>query len=88
MAKSPKTTTATAVNHRKVISDIDFCRAYNAAQSVKEVQTALGVSYGNILTRAKSYKAKGVALKSFPPAPRGRRIDVEALNKMLKVKVG
>ena len=61
-----------------------FVKTYSdPTLSVGEVAKKLGLTYNQVLGRAKSYRGKGVNLPSKDRATGGRKVDVEALNKLI-----
>lgn len=66
---------------KKNISVVDFCRAYNGSNGdAADTARVLGVTVGNVYTRANKLRNQGVKLVE----PRGHKpLDVDALNAML-----
>lgn len=70
---------------RKSPTDIQFVDIWNASESRKDALARFAaagftLSYNAMVAREKSYRAKGAKLKEIAAAPRGRRLDVAALN--------
>lgn len=62
-----------------------FCLIVNASENRKDAIAQLAnagtpMKDSAFIARYTSYIKRGVTLKEFPPAPRGKKLDVAALN--------
>lgn len=79
----PTTPVKTRVRHN--LDNKSFVEAYTAANSAKEVATALNVPVNIVNSRAAYLRKKGVELKHFDA--KRSRIDVSALNALVTAPV-
>lgn len=70
---------------------LEFALVYNAASSRQDAVAAFAkqgfhMTYGSLLARVKSYTEgpNKVNLKDMPAGQRGRKIDVDAINKAIE----
>ena len=64
------------------VSPERFVVAWQASKSVAEVAEKLSIPEDRVLSRASSYRKKGVLLKKF--VPKSLALDVDKLNGILK----
>lgn len=82
-----ETTAPTVVKPARVSAE-QFSKIWNASESRNDVIARLAtagfvMTYSAVVARAKTYKEAGANLKDMPHAPKGKRIDVAALNAKL-----
>lgn len=89
-ATTPETATTpvAVVEKPKRVSVEQFAEIWNAASSRNDVIARLAaagfvMTYSAVVARAKAYTEGGIALKEMPNAPKGKRIDVAAVNAKL-----
>lgn len=68
----------------KYVTAEEFIRAYQASSSVIEAASKLNVTEQTVYARAAAYRKKGIQLKRFPNKSRGNKLDVQALNALIK----
>ena len=64
---------------------VQFAQIWNASESRKDAlkrfeAAGFDMSYSAMVARVKTYKERQIALKEIAAAPRGRRLDVAAVN--------
>jgi hypothetical protein len=65
------------------VSQEEFVRVWQDAQSVDEVCERLKMRYGIVLARVSNYRRRGVRLKKMP-RKNSRRVDVDKLNRLIE----
>jgi hypothetical protein len=71
------------------LSNEDFVQAWAASSSIEEAMKRTGLSRSGFFARAARLRAIGVKLSAFPRkrrTPQLRKVDVEALNRLLRHK--
>jgi hypothetical protein len=65
------------------VSPEDFVRIWKNSENRNEVASALGMKLGAVVARERTYRKLGVDLKKLTStANRGKRLDIEMLNKL------
>jgi hypothetical protein len=70
---------------------VEFVRIWNESSSRQDALTRFktagyDMTYTAMVAREKSYRGKGVQLKQIDPAPRGKRLDVNAINQAIAAR--
>jgi hypothetical protein len=68
------------MSKKSSVSAEDFVRAWQQSESVAEVVEKTGSTVAAVYMRAKTYRKRGIALKTF--RPRTDKLDVQALQKL------
>jgi hypothetical protein len=80
-----ETAESTAEQARNSPDATQFANIWNQSESRKDALTRFSnagftMTYSAMVARVKSYRNRGVHLKEIASAPRGRRLNVEAVN--------
>ncbi len=78
---------ATTGEKRKMVSAVEFVKAYMAAETIEEVTAKLSIPPGHIRHRANSLRKRGVNLpQRFVGQGQGtNKLDIEGLNALITV---